>query len=285
MLFWLTKAWGWMCSCVSHPSLWQQRQGWARRLKVGECSDFHDWEEAPRLRYSDNECAVCLSVCVFFFHTILPSYSPPCSWLRPAGAAVLPRRWSEAEPAPGPRRREETRTRLWRQPESNFERVIVWIYFFKFIIRNLLSLPHCWEYNLCVRQCILSCLNAEILHQGSRFCFYLTRWTSRVGVLLRQSVITHSLRWRQRQHLCGVYFLQQRSPVSVLPSEHFCRLFYGFSLLGLVFIDFGFCNYLLFFFIVLLFVSGHFCCSHTIDFCQTTKLSKAVRGGSGCSRF
>lgn len=54
--------------------------------------------------------SVCVLQCV-----ALPSDSPPCSWLRPAGAATPPRRWSEVEPAPGPRRLEETRTRLQRE--------------------------------------------------------------------------------------------------------------------------------------------------------------------------
>lgn len=56
----------------------------------------------------DNDSVWC--VCVFC--NTLPSYSPPGSWLRPAGAAAPPRRWSAAEPAPGPRRREGTRMKL-----------------------------------------------------------------------------------------------------------------------------------------------------------------------------
>lgn len=52
---------------------------------------------------------------------VLPSDSPPCSWLRPAGAAAPPRRWSEVEPAPGLRRHEETRTRLQKDQGKEFE--------------------------------------------------------------------------------------------------------------------------------------------------------------------
>ena len=52
---------------------------------------------------------------------VLPSDSLPCSWPRPAGAAAPPPRWSEDEPAPGLRQREETRTRLQREHVSEFE--------------------------------------------------------------------------------------------------------------------------------------------------------------------
>lgn len=51
-----------------------------------------------------------LCVCV-----VLPSDSPPCSWLTPAGAAAPPRRWSVVGPAPGRTRREATKTRLRRE--------------------------------------------------------------------------------------------------------------------------------------------------------------------------
>jgi len=53
---------------------------------------------------------VCVCVCV-----VLPSDSPPCSWLTPAGAAAPPRRWSVVGPAPGRTRREATKTRLRRE--------------------------------------------------------------------------------------------------------------------------------------------------------------------------
>lgn len=59
--------------------------------------------------------------CACSERVVIPSDSPPCSWPRPAGAAAPPRRWSEAGPAPGQRRREETRTRLRREQVRRLE--------------------------------------------------------------------------------------------------------------------------------------------------------------------
>lgn len=64
------------------------------------------------LEYREREC-VGVSVCVRV-SVVLPSDSPPCSWLRPTGAAAPPHHWSEVGPAPGLRWREEKRTRLHR---------------------------------------------------------------------------------------------------------------------------------------------------------------------------
>lgn len=55
----------------------------------------------------------CVCVCVLLC-VVLPSDSPPCSWLKPAGAVTPLPHWSEVEPAPGLKRLEETRTRLRR---------------------------------------------------------------------------------------------------------------------------------------------------------------------------
>lgn len=49
---------------------------------------------------------------------LLPSDSPLCSWLKPAGAGVPLPRWFEVEPVPVPRHPEEMKTRLLRGNED-----------------------------------------------------------------------------------------------------------------------------------------------------------------------
>lgn len=65
------------------------------------------------LRTSTLSYRACVCVCVLLC-VVLPSDSPPCSWLKPAGAVTPLPHWSEVEPAPGLKRLEETRTKLQR---------------------------------------------------------------------------------------------------------------------------------------------------------------------------
>lgn len=114
-----------ICSCVSTAISMVTGKGRASWLNVGVCSDllkqnFHYWNGWEAV-WPEHRACVCVRVCV-----VLPSDSPPCSWLRPAEAAAPPRRWSVVGPAPGPRQHEVTRMRLWWGGGVGLKRGLQW---------------------------------------------------------------------------------------------------------------------------------------------------------------